>query len=348
MDLPASWEQWSSGNIPGMAAIAMNKYTYEDLLILVEQHLAANPYTGQPAELYEPVNYLLSLGGKRLRPVLALMGCALFGGDVKKALQPAIGLEVFHNFTLMHDDIMDQAPLRRGHATVHSKWNEPTAILSGDLMLIKAIELMLQVDDAHIRPVMELFNRTAAEVCEGQQWDMNFETRQQVSVNDYLEMIRLKTAVLLGCSLKTGAIVANAAPAAAQKLYDYGVNIGIGFQLMDDVLDVFGQSDKVGKQVGGDILSNKKTFLLLKAFELADAQQKEMLHYWTGLKQFDASEKVSAIMYIYRQLNIQQLATAESEKYFTRAQLLLEELDIAAEAKNSLSGFADYLKTRIH
>src|SRR3569833_1427024 len=226
-----------------------------------------------PADLYEPIKYILALGGKRIRPALLLMSCDMFGGDILKAVPPALAIEVFHNFTLMHDDIMDNAPLRRGKVTVHEKWNKNVAILSGDVMLVKGYELMMNVDDRVLRPIMNIFNETAIGVCEGQQIDMEFETRSDVHIDEYINMIRLKTAVVLGGAVKIGALIGGSTPEDALLLQTFGEQLGVAFQLQDDILDVYGDPEKFGKQVGCDILSNKKTFLLLKALELADKEQ---------------------------------------------------------------------------
>src|SRR3569833_2778488 len=244
-------------------------------------------FPGYPAQLYEPITYILSMGGKRMRPALLLMACDLFGGDVEKALPPALAIEVFHNFTLMHDDIMDNAPLRRGKTTVHERWNQNAAILSGDVMLIEGYKLMMQVDNHILRDVLNIFNETAVGVCEGQQLDMEFETREVVGIDEYIEMIRLKTAVVLGGALKIGALIGGASADDAALLSAFGVQLGVAFQLQDDILDVYGNPEKFGKQVGGDIISNKKTYLLIKAKELANSQQKEELNNWLDLKQFD-------------------------------------------------------------
>src|SRR5476651_2411466 len=257
-----------------------------DLQVLISKAVDALKFPESPAELYEPISYILDLGGKRLRPSLLLMACDLFGGDVNKAIEPALAIEVFHNFTLMHDDIMDKAPLRRGKKTVHEKWNANVAILSGDAMMVEANKLMMKVDDPILRRVMDVFNETATGVCEGQQIDMSFEQRNNVLIDEYLNMIRLKTAVLLGGTLKIGAIIGGASLNDAQLLYSFGVNLGIAFQLQDDILDVYGDPEKFGKQVGGDILSNKKTYLLIKALELAKDDHLQQLNHWLSVEDF--------------------------------------------------------------
>lgn len=270
----------------------------------------------QPSLLYDPVAYTLSNGGKRMRPLLVLMGCKVFNEDISQAMHPAIGIEVFHNFTLLHDDIMDNAPIRRGKPAVHSKWNNNIAILSGDAMMILAYQEICKTGTSVLPQVLEVFNRTALEVCEGQQLDMDYETAQDVSIDDYLNMIRLKTAVVLGGGLQVGAIIGKAEKQQADLLYEFGLNTGIAFQLQDDILDVYGESHKVGKQKGGDIISEKKTFLLLKAMELADENQSELLKKW--LASDAEAEKVKAVTEIYDQLNIRQLAEARMLDYYNK------------------------------
>ncbi len=273
-------------------------------------------YGEHPEELYEPIRYLMSLGGKRMRPLMTLMATALFTDDWQKAIKPATAVEVFHNFTLMHDDIMDKAPLRRGKPTVHAKWNDNTAILSGDVMLVQAYELLIFVEDTKFKKALKRFNRTAAEVCEGQQLDMNFENRENVSEEEYLEMIKLKTSVLLGYALELGGIIGGAREKSCDLLYKIGLNIGLGFQLKDDLLDVYGDPEKFGKQVGGDIISNKKTFMLIEALEKAEGETKVALDKWLSLKEFDATEKVKAVTTIYDILGIREVATIKINTYF--------------------------------
>lgn len=320
---------------------------YPEYLEYTNQLIEKQQFTGTPQNLYDPLNYILTLGGKRMRPVLTLMGCELFGGTIDAAANQALGVEVFHNFTLMHDDIMDVAPIRRGKPTVHVKWNEPTAILSGDLMLIKAINLVRNCPAQYQNALLNVFNQTAIEVCEGQQMDMDFETRPQVHEDEYIEMIRLKTAVLLGCSLQMGAIVAGATPVQQKHIYNFGQMVGIGFQLMDDILDVFGEQDKVGKQVGGDIISNKKTYLLIKALELAQDENKTQLNHWLKADDFMPAQKVEAVMGIYNQLGIKEIATSKSESFFTQAYNLLQTIDIPQENKQYLHDFCEWIRTRV-
>ena len=303
----------------------------EVFLNAIQTEIASTKYGESPAELYEPIDYLMSLGGKKMRPLLTIMATNIFSDDWQKAVKPAIGVEVFHNFTLMHDDIMDAAPIRRGKPTVHEKWNENIAILSGDVMMVCAYELMTAVDDKIFKHVIKRFNKTAAEVCEGQQWDMNFATRNDVTEDEYINMIRLKTSVLLGFSLELGGLIAETDEASTQLLYEIGTNIGIGFQLKDDILDVYGDPEKFGKQVGGDIIENKKTWLLLKALELGGD-----LNYWLTTKDFDKEEKVKAVTEIYNSLNIKQLAENKMNFYFDKGLKDLEKLNAPSERKQPL------------
>ncbi|WP_423148301.1 polyprenyl synthetase family protein [Rubrolithibacter danxiaensis] len=317
-----------------------------ELQRLVNQTIADKSFPAHPEELYEPIKYILSLGGKRLRPVLTLIASDLFNGSILTALEPAIGLEMFHNFTLMHDDIMDKAPLRRGKPTVHAKWNEAAAILSGDVMLVEAYQQIMKVDDRILREVIGIFSNTAAEVCEGQQIDMSFEQMETVSIEAYIEMIALKTAVLLGASLKIGALIGGAQLADAEKLYQFGKNLGIAFQLQDDILDVYGDPEKFGKQVGGDIISNKKTFLLIKALELASGLEEEELSFWLNKEDAEPETKVDAVTDIYNRLGIRHLAEEEMNKYAERALNILEDIPAEKEKKQILRSFAEELLVR--
>ena len=300
----------------------------------------------KPKELYDPQKYILSLGGKRIRPLLTLIGCDLFGGDAAKALHAALAVELFHNFSLIHDDIMDKAPLRRGNATVHEKWNHNIAILSGDAMLVKAYQELNKCAAEHLPPLLHLFNQTAIEVCEGQQLDMNFENQPHVTIDDYISMIGLKTAVLLGCSLQMGGIIAGADKKQQELIYHFGREIGIAFQLKDDILDVYGQSEKVGKQNGGDIISNKKTFLLLKSFELANEKQKDELTLWLTKTEFDKTEKVAAIKKIYDQLEIKKVSEKELTKHYTNAIQNLNSIKCDMAKQSNLLKFAESLVER--
>ena len=324
--------------------------TFKPYLDAINQQISKTSYGQHPVELYEPISYLMSLGGKRLRPVLTTLATHLFTDDWQKALKPAIAVEVFHNFTLMHDDIMDQAPLRRGKPTVHEKWNTNIAILSGDVMLVNAYELLIDVEPAKLPHILKRFNKTAAEVCEGQQLDMNFEVKPTVSQEEYLEMIRLKTSVLLGFALELGAIIGNADSQTTQALYDAGVNIGLGFQLKDDFLDVYGDPDKFGKQVGGDIIANKKTFMLIEALLLAEGSTKKELLHWLSLPfgTYDTQQKVSAITNIYNLLSIDKIAETKANQYFDAGYAILNQLSVNAERKQNLIEFVDFLVGREH
>ncbi|MBO6493987.1 MAG: polyprenyl synthetase family protein [Roseivirga sp.] len=315
------------------------------LIGLINNRLTEHSYGEQPNELYEPIRYIMSLGGKRLRPVLVLLAYKLFKDDHEAILDQALAVEVFHNFTLMHDDIMDDAPLRRGKQTVHEKWDSSTAILSGDVMLVRAYDLLLDAP-GDLRAIIKAFNECAAGVCEGQQFDMNFETMSSVTEEDYINMIRLKTAVLLGFSLQFGAMLAGASEASTKALYKFGVDIGIGFQLKDDLLDVYADQEKFGKQVGGDIISNKKTFLLLKALELANEEQKTQLTQWIDEKEFDSAEKVEAVTAIYDQIGIKELTLAKMYEYFNKGFESLDKIEVAEERKTGLKSFAQYLIER--
>lgn len=312
----------------------------------IEKVIADHQYGQKPKELYEPIEYIMQLGGKRLRPAMALATAEIFGANRQDVILPIIGIEVFHNFTLVHDDIMDKAPMRRGQSTVHEKWNANVAILSGDVMLIKAYELLLKSPPTLLPSILSKFNQCACEVCEGQQMDMNFEVRQDVTTLEYIEMIKLKTAVLLGFSLEMGAILGGSSDANATLLRDFGTNIGIGFQLKDDFLDVYGDQAKFGKQVGGDIISNKKTFLLIEALAKVEGEQAQELQKWIDLEEFNPEEKVAAVTSIYNDLKIDQLTRNKMNEYFDLAMFQLESLQIEEEKKLPLQQFAHYLINR--
>lgn len=320
--------------------------TPDQLLQALQEEIEKNTYGDHPTELYEPIRYIMTLSGKRLRPLMTLMAAALYTDDWRKALKPAQAVEVFHNFTLMHDDIMDCAPLRRGQPTVHEKWNANTAILSGDVMLVRAYDLLLDVDNQHIKRVIKRFSTTAAEVCEGQQLDMNFETRWDVTEAEYLNMIRLKTSVLLGFALEMGGIIAGADEIATQLLYEAGVSMGIGFQLKDDLLDVYGDPAKFGKQVGGDIIANKKTFLLIEALERAEGTTKDELDRWLVAEEFDKEEKVQAVTRIYETLGIQAITQQKISEYFDKGFDCLERVEADPARKVPLLGFVHQLVER--
>jgi geranylgeranyl diphosphate synthase type II len=313
----------------------------------ITQTLQTLRFGEQPAELYEPIRYIMSLGGKRIRPLLVLLAAKMYDEDVENVLLPAAGVEVFHNFTLMHDDIMDKAPLRRGQQTVHEKWNANIAILSGDVMLVRAYELFLGVAPDKLGRVLQLFSKTAAEVCEGQQLDMNFERREQVRIDEYIHMITLKTAVLVGFSLELGAILQGAPDTDAEHLKQFGDNVGIAFQLRDDLLDVYGDKDKFGKQVGGDILSDKKTFLMLTALEQASPEQLQTILHWRDkISDNTAEEKVQAITAVYDQLGIRQQTEQQIDFYFQQALQHLDAVQVPQERKEALRGLALQLMER--
>jgi geranylgeranyl diphosphate synthase type II len=299
-------------------------------LALIEAEIKKQKFGSQPNSLYEPIRYIMSLGGKRLRPLLAVLSYSRYKNDAEKIIPYAVAVEAFHNFTLLHDDIMDKAPLRRGQATVHEKWNVNTAILSGDVMLVKVYDMLLGLEEKKLKDVLAIFNRCAAEVCEGQQWDMEFESRAKVTETQYINMIRLKTAVLLGFSLELGAVLADAPTRDRQALREFGVNIGIGFQLKDDWLDVYADKKKFGKQVGGDIIANKKTFLLIKAQEKARGKQKAELEKWMTVKKFRKTEKVKAVTSIFNDLNVSAITERKINHYFDQGFACLDQLSHSA------------------
>ncbi|MFZ9981243.1 MAG: polyprenyl synthetase family protein [Cyclobacteriaceae bacterium] len=313
----------------------------------IEAAIRKEKFGKRPVSLYEPIRYIMSLGGKRLRPMLVLLAYGLYRRDFKKVLPYAVAVEAFHNFTLMHDDIMDNAPLRRNKPTVHEKWNINTAILSGDVMLVQVYEMLSGLHPEILKAALPKFNRTAREVCEGQQLDMDFETRDTVSEKEYLEMIRLKTAVLLGFSLEFGALLAGAPESDQKLLYDFGVSVGIGFQLKDDLLDVYAEKDKFGKQVGGDIISNKKTFLLIKALERAGGKTASELKEWLEKKKFNKTEKVKAVTGIYDQLDIQSLTNKKISKYFNSGFVSIETLGTHVDV-GQIKNYALVLMDRQH
>lgn len=305
-------------------------------------------YPNQPDSLYEPIRYELSLGGKRIRPVLMLMACELFGGDINQAINPAIGLEMFHNFTLLHDDVMDKSDLRRGKPTVHKMWDENHAILSGDAMQIISTQLMTQVPPRFMPAVIETYLKTALEICEGQQFDMEFESRNDVTTDEYINMIRLKTAVLLGCALKIGAIIAGAPIAQANSLYHFGENLGLAFQLQDDYLDVYGDPIIFGKNIGGDIINDKKTFMLIEASRLAQGKDAETLNLYIGNNDVDAREKIAAVTNVYNNLAIDKLCKEKAEAYYNAALACMDEILVPEDRKLPLLALAKALLNRDH
>lgn len=313
---------------------------FEEYLAKVNEAISAIPYPKEPSQLYQPIAYTMALGGKRLRPVLVLMACEAMGGDAVKALNAAVGLELFHNFTLLHDDVMDKAAVRRGQPTVHRRWNENVAILSGDAMLTMASQYVARVDEAVLQPVLEVFNTTAMEIYEGQQWDMDYEQRAEVTEADYIEMIRLKTSVLLGCACKMGAIIAGADEANAKALYEVGLNLGLAFQLQDDVLDVWGDEATFGKEIGGDIMNNKKTYLLINALNRAQGDDLGGLRRWITDEYAMRQEKVPAVRAIYERLGLRQLAQEAIAAYTQKA---LDGLAQVAMGDDDRKEFAEFI-----
>lgn len=317
--------------------------TFQTYLDTVNQAIAAIPYPEQPSQLYEPIAYHMALGGKRVRPVLVLMACDALGGEEDVALDAALGVEMFHNFTLLHDDVMDNADVRRGKPTVHRRWNSNTAILSGDTMLTLATQFIARTGN---KAVMDLFNKTAIEIYEGQQWDMDFEDRNDVTVDEYINMIRLKTSVLLGCALKTGALLADGTEEDCDILYDAGVNMGLAFQLQDDLLDVWGDPKTFGKEIGGDIMNNKKTFLLINAMQLATGDDADELRHWLNDPYTTRDDKVPAVTALYERLGVRQLAQDAIADYNARAVDLFGRVKISDEDKQAFIDLANRLAGR--
>lgn len=320
--------------------------TVEDIHLLVNSSLEQLNWDKEPQGLYAPIAYTLSLGGKRVRPALTLMACNLYTDELDKAIRPALAIEVFHNFTLLHDDIMDKATLRRGKPTVHLKWNDNTAILSGDVMQIAAYILISEAPAPVLKPVLNLFSRTAVEICEGQQYDMEFEQRDDVSTDEYLEMIRLKTAVLLGCALKTGALIGGTDQEDADNLYAFGEQIGIAFQLMDDILDVYGDEKTFGKKIGGDILSNKKTYLLLQAIRLAEGATARQLADLLNGSVSGSQDKIRQVTAIYDKLGVRKIAEDAMDVYYKRALSHLDLVKVENSRKEVLNQLARNLMNR--
>jgi len=311
------------------------------------QVLGKESFKKEPLTLYEPINYTMNLGGKRLRPILCLASCELFGGTLSDALNAAIGIELFHNFTLLHDDIMDEAPIRRGQPSVYKKWNSNVAILSGDTMFAKAYEYIGKVDQSKLPEVHRIFTQTAIDVCEGQQYDMNFEEKTHVTEAEYINMIRLKTAVLLGGSLKIGGIIGGASKEDLEYIYQFGEKLGIAFQLKDDLLDAYADQEKFGKQTGNDIVTNKKTYLLIRAFDQADERQRERLNYYfDNSKKFEDGEKIRTVMEIFDQLGIKEETQNTIKEYQQKAIQALDAINISEGRKGTLLAITDYLDKR--
>lgn len=312
----------------------------------VNAYIASLPYERRPKSLYDPIEYVLAAGGKRIRPSFVLMAYNLFHDDVDRILPVATALETYHNYTLLHDDLMDKADMRRGRPTVHKKWDDNTAILSGDTMLVLAYEHLAKCDTKYLKSALDLFTETALEVSEGQQFDMEFETRNDVAEEEYIEMIRLKTSVLLACALKMGAVVAGASDADANALYAFGEKVGLAFQLQDDLLDVYGDPKVFGKAIGGDITSNKKTFMLINAFNRADAETRAELERWTTATEFDPAEKIAAVTEIYNRLGIDKLAEQRIKEYFEQSRQHLDELSVSDDRKAVLREYTERMMNR--
>jgi geranylgeranyl diphosphate synthase, type II len=313
---------------------------------IVSAHFNSVTFEKEPNNLYEPIRYILSLGGKRLRPVLTLMATEVFDTDCKKALSAATAIEVFHNFSLIHDDIMDDAPLRRGNETVHEKWNINTGILSGDAMLILAYQFFENYEPRVFCELAKLFSKTALEVCEGQQYDVDFETRDDVTIAEYLKMIEYKTAVLVGAAMKMGAIVAETSEENANLIYDFGLNLGLAFQLQDDYLDAFGNPETFGKQVGGDIIENKKTYLYLKAMEFAKGDEKEQLLHLFSIQPIDNTDKINSVKQIFNQTGASEATQKAIENYTLKAFDTLNKMQIGNDKKEILKAFGENLMKR--
>lgn len=320
--------------------------TADEILQLVNSYLVSMPNDRSPKGLYDPIRYVLSLGGKRIRPTLMLLGYNLFRNDPEQILPQACALETYHNYTLLHDDLMDNADKRRGKPTVHVKWDANQAILSGDTMLVLAYRSMSQCDEGHLRSVLDLFTETALEIGEGQQLDIEFEQRNDVTEEEYIEMIRLKTSVLLACALKMGAILAGASTSDADNLYRFGEQMGLAFQFQDDYLDVYGDEQVFGKAIGGDITSNKKTYMLINALLRADATQRTELEQWIARKTFDRQEKVSAVTAIYDALGIGELAKTKINEYFEKSKKYLAAVSVSEESKRELYAYAEKMMRR--
>ena len=323
----------------------MKNCTASELLKMVNDYLDALPYERKPASLYEPIKYVLSLGGKRIRPVMMLLTYNLYKEQPEDILSSACALETYHNYTLLHDDLMDHASMRRGHQTVHKRWDENTAILSGDSMLVLAYERLALCAPDKLKAVLDLFTETALQIGEGQQYDLDFESRNDVTEEEYIEMIRLKTSVLLACAAKMGAILADAPDADADNLYRFGEQFGLAFQLQDDFLDVYGDPKVFGKNIGGDIVSNKKTYMLIKAYGLADGQQLKELQKWISATAFDPAEKIEAITRLYNEIGIDRLANEKINFYFEQSQRYLALVSVPEERKTEL---VNYMNEMLH
>ena len=319
-----------------------------ELQLYLNQELTQINFISKPEKLYTPIQYVIEIGGKRIRPALVLFSCQLFAGEVRSALNAALAVEIFHNFTLLHDDIMDNAPLRRNQPTVHEQWDANTAILSGDAMMIKAYQFLAKTEPLKLPQVLDIFNQTALEVCEGQQYDMDFEENHEVSEANYIKMITLKTAVLIAGGMKIGALIGGSTQEQADILYDFGINLGISFQLQDDLLDVYGNPDQFGKRIGGDIVSNKKTFLLISALQKSKGATRKELEDILLDSNIDAESKVRRVVAIYDSLDIRQLTEKKMDEYYKKAIINIQKLDISDENKQELDSFASKMMRRVH
>lgn len=318
----------------------------DEILKLVNKYLDNLSYDRKPSSLYEPIRYVLSMGGKRIRPVLMLLSYNMFRENPEEILMPACALETYHNYTLLHDDLMDNADLRRGHETVHRKWDANTAILSGDSMLVLAYQRMAQCDKQKMPEVLSLFTETALEIGEGQQYDMDFEHRNDVTEDEYIEMIRLKTSVLLACAMKIGAILAGASKEDADNLYRFGEQVGLAFQLQDDYLDVYGNTRVFGKAIGGDITSNKKTYMLINAMLRANDTQRAELEKWISATEFDREEKIAAVTRLYNEIGIDKLAQEKINFYFEQSRKYLAAVSVAEDRKAEITAYAQRMMKR--
>jgi len=321
----------------------MQQYKFNEILEILNKEVNDLKFDGKPRSLFDPIEYILSLGGKRVRPALALMAYNLYKSDLREIIPAALAIEIFHNFTLLHDDLMDCADMRRGKDTVHIKWSDNVAVLSGDAMLIEAYKEIAKTDNKCFAEVLELFSKTSTEICCGQQFDMEFEQRLDVTINEYIEMIRLKTAVLMGCALKEGAIVAGASKADCDALYDFGINIGLAFQLVDDLLDVYGDPETFGKKIGGDILCNKKTFLFINALQ---SNRKNDLIYWINKDDSKPDDKIKAVTAIYDDLRLKEVSIKLITDYYQKAVASLDKVGVDESNKKELRELAQKLSDR--
>ncbi len=324
----------------------MKKFTATELLDKFKESLSQERINRCPASLYEPINYVLSMGGKRMRPVLMLLAYNLYRDDIERVMPQAIALETYHNYTLMHDDLMDNADVRRGKTTVHRKWDDNTAILSGDSMLVLSYQRMARCEEPMLRKIIDLFTETALQIGEGQQYDIEFERRDDVTEDEYIEMIRLKTSVLLACALKMGAIIADAPEGDADNLYLFGEKVGLAFQLQDDYLDVYGDPAVFGKAIGGDIVSNKKTYMLINALNKANDKQREELDRWLSATDFDRKDKIAAVTRLYDEIGIDRLAQEKISCMFEESKRYLEALNVSSASKAELAAYVQHLMVR--